>query len=114
MFELAVMLLYLHFVNKHYYVYILTNPEKTVLYTGVTNDLVRRIQEHKENKGLQKTFAGRYFCYKLVYYESCTNVRQAIEREKEIKGWRRQKKEQLIKSVNPTWQFIDPYELLES
>ena len=93
--------------NYNFYVYITTNPDKSVLYVGVTNDLSRRLYEHKENKGGCKSFAGKYFCYNLVYYEHFSNIEFAIEREKEIKKWRREKKNQLIESINPTWSFLN-------
>jgi putative endonuclease len=86
--------------NYNFYVYITMNPAKTVLYVGVTNDLKRRIQEHFNNRGTPKTFAGRYFCYNLVWFEHYTYVNEAIAREKEIKGWRRQKKDALIDLTN--------------
>ncbi len=96
-----------------YYLYITTNPQKTVLYTGVTNDLERRLQEHLEhNMNDRKTFAGKYFCYYLVYYEWYQYIQAAIQREKEIKGWLRVKKEKLITSFNPDWRFLnDPAEI---
>jgi putative endonuclease len=72
--------------NYNFFVYITSNYEKTVLYVGVTNDLVRRLYEHKENKGDKKTFAGKYYCYNLVYYERFSHIEHAIEREKEIKN----------------------------
>ncbi|MBQ9148393.1 MAG: GIY-YIG nuclease family protein [Oscillospiraceae bacterium] len=85
-----------------YYVYILTNTHKTVLYTGVTNDLVRRVYEHKNHldKG---SFTARYNVEKLVYYEVTSDVEAAIEREKQIKGWSRKHKNKLIESKNPNW-----------
>ena len=89
-----------------YYVYITTNPSKTVLYTGVTNDLRRRIIEHYKDRGSKKHFAGRYYCYKLIYYEHFTDVNQAIVREKEIKNMSREKKEELIKTKNPNLNFL--------
>ena len=95
-------------VKQYFYTYICTNPKKTVLYTGVTNDLIRRMNEHYEdNQGKRKTFAGKYFCYNLIYFEEYTDIRVAIGREKEIKGWLRIKKEELINTVNPNWDFID-------
>ncbi len=94
-------------VNHNYYVYITTNPRKTVLYTGVTNDLQRRMWEHYNNKGIRKTFAGRYYCYKLIYYEHYYNINDAIAREKEIKSWSRAGKEALIKTINPRWNTIE-------
>ena len=93
---------------KHdYYVYITTNPQRTVLYIGMTNDLIRRMQEHMENKGKIDTFAGRYYCYNLVYWEHHRYVLGAISREKEIKGWRREKKTQLIDEFNLGWNFLN-------
>ncbi len=90
----------------NYYTYITTNPGKTTFYTGVTNDLSRRLQEHYENRGKNKTFAGRYFCYKLVYFEQCSDVRAAIFREKEIKAMSREEKVQLIRTMNPEMNFL--------
>jgi putative endonuclease len=77
-----------------------------VLYTGVTNNLCTRLQQHYENRDQQKTFAGRYHCYKLLYYERFTYIIHAIEREKEIKNLGRAKKEALINEVNPKWDFL--------
>jgi len=93
--------------NYNFYVYITTNPTKTVLYVGVTNDLSRRLYEHFENKGNNKTFAGRFYCYNLVYFEHFTHISYAIEREREIKKWRREKKDALIASLNPNWTFLN-------
>ena len=90
----------------HYYVYITTNPGKTVLYTGVTNDLKRRLNEHYRNRGKKNTFAGKYYCYKLLYYESYREVNHAIQREKEIKDLSREKKDALIAITNPNRHFI--------
>jgi len=89
------------------FVYIVTNPAKTVLYIGVTNDLPTRLQQHYENKGQQKTFAGRYFCYNLIYWERFDYIQHAIEREKELKKWNRKKKENLINELNPEWRFFN-------
>ena len=93
----------------YYYVYLLTNSNKNVLYTGMTNDLVRRVYEHKHHldKG---SFTDRYNVEYLVYYEWTSDVKSAIEREKQIKDWSRKKKEKLINSKNPNW--IDLYETL--
>jgi putative endonuclease len=93
--------------NHHYYIYIVTNPEKKVLYVGVTNNLAQRLIEHYANRGNPKTFAGRYFCYNLVYHEEFKYINDAIAREKEIKGWRREKKLALINTVNPSWIFLN-------
>jgi putative endonuclease len=94
-------------LKGNYFVYITTNPGKTVLYTGVTNDLEVRMRQHYENKGKKETFAGRYYCYKLIYYERYQNVNMAIEREKEIKDLSRAKKEELIAEDNPKWMTIE-------
>lgn len=90
----------------NYYVYITTNPGKTVLYTAVTNNLKRRIYEHYNNRGKKNNFAGKYHCYKLIYYEYFTDINQAIEREKEIKNMSRAKKEELISTKNLKWNFL--------
>ena len=93
--------------NYNFYVYIVTNPGKTVLYVGVTNDLNRRLLEHYENRGNPTTFAGKYHCYRLVHFERFTHIDHAISREKEIKKWRREKKLELIRSLNPDIGFIN-------
>ncbi|MDB5029819.1 GIY-YIG nuclease family protein [Mucilaginibacter sp.] len=93
--------------NYNFCVYITTNPIKTVLYVGVTNDLNRRIQEHTENKGNKNSFAGKYYCYNLIYYEHFSDINFAIQREKEIKKWSRKKKMSLIESFNPEWKFLN-------
>jgi len=84
-----------------YYVYILTNKSNKVLYTGVTNNLERRIYEHK-NK-LIPGFTEKYNVNKLVYFDHTTDINEAISREKQIKGWTRQKKIELIETINPEW-----------
>jgi putative endonuclease len=89
-----------------YYVYITTNPRKTVLYVGVTNNLSLRLEQHYENRGNTETFAGRYYCYKLLYWEHYKYVNDAIAREKELKTLTREKKMELIKSINPDLGFI--------
>ena len=88
-----------------YYVYILTNTHRNVIYTGVTNDLVRRVYEHKNHldKG---SFTARYNVDQLVYFEQTTDVNSAIEREKQIKGWNRSRKNKLVESKNPNWSDI--------
>jgi putative endonuclease len=93
--------------NHNYFVYVTTNPARTVLYVGVTNDLTNRLYQHYEEKGRERTFAGRYFCFNLIYHERFTYIQHAIEREKEIKKWRREKKEALINSFNPDWKFLN-------
>ena len=90
----------------NYLVYITTNPRKTVLYTGVTNDLVRRMKQHYDNRGQKKSFAGKFYCYKLLYFERYSNATMAIEREKEIKDLSREIKLALIKVSNPNFNFI--------
>jgi len=92
---------------ERFSVYIITNKWKSVLYTGVTNDLVRRLAEHYENIGKPETFAGRYRCCYLVYFETSPSIKAAIAREKEIKGWTRAKKEALIIEFNPGWKFLN-------
>ena len=89
----------------NYYVYILTNKWNTVLYTGVTNDLVRRVYEHKTHAD-SKSFTAKYKVTKLVYYEYTGDVRVALEREKQIKSWNRKAKENLINTMNPKWEDL--------
>jgi putative endonuclease len=91
---------------KNYYVYIITNKWNTVLYTGVTNDLQRRVLEHKSKTA--KGFTKKYNIDKLVYYEVTENIESAILREKQIKGGSRQDKVGLVNSFNPEW--CDMYE----
>ena len=88
---------------KQYYVYIITNRSKT-LYTGVTDDLIRRVYEHK-NK-LVEGFTKKYNITRLVYFEETNDVQSAIAREKQIKGWLRSKKIALIDSLNPKWNDL--------
>lgn len=93
----------MYFHRKTYYVYIITNRSKT-LYTGVTNNLERRMWEHKH--GIGSEFAGKYKIDRLVYFESFDNVLCAIDREKQIKGLLRIKKIALIVAANPTWRDL--------
>ncbi len=88
---------------RQYYVYILANRTKTI-YTGVTNNLQRRIFEHKHL--MTKGFAYKYKLTKLVYYEVGRDIKVAISREKQIKGWLRKKKIALIESINPEWKDL--------
>jgi putative endonuclease len=88
-------------MDKQFYVYIMTNKNNTVLYTGVTNDLRKRIYEHKEK--LVEVFTKRYIITKLVYFETCDDVQSAISREKQIKDGSRQKKIDLINGINNKW-----------
>ena len=97
---------------KKSYVYLLTNTNNTVIYVGVTADLIRRIYEHKT--GVFRGFSYRYNCNKLVYYEEYSNMDMAIEREKQIKAGNRRRKEYLITIANPEWvdlakEWIFPY-----
>ncbi|EAZ80822.1 GIY-YIG nuclease family protein [Algoriphagus machipongonensis] len=86
-------------------VYILTNTRNTVLYTGVTNDLFRRVSEHRD--GLNPhAFTSKYNLNRLVYYERFHSIEEAINREKQIKGKSRKKKEELINSINPKWKDL--------
>ncbi len=87
-----------------FYVYILTNWSNTVMYIGVTNDLKRRMYEHKHK--LVDGFTKKYNVDKLVYYEHTVDVYAAISREKEIKKWRREKKNKLVTSMNPEWKDL--------
>ena len=87
--------------EDRYCVYVMTNWNNRVMYVGVTNDLGRRLYEHK-NK-LVKRFTEKYNVNKLVYFEETGDVLSALAREKEIKKWRRQKKDALVRSVNPEW-----------
>jgi len=94
--------------THNYFVYILTNNDKSVLYTGVTNDLERRLFEHKEDSiGGKKSYAGKYNCVNLIYYEHFDNIEYAIKREKKIKGWSRHKKKELISNFNSEWRFLN-------
>ena len=90
-----------------YWIYIVSSPNKSTIYIGVTNNLSRRLQEHYLSRGSSHTFAGKYFCYNLVYYERFTDIRKAIAREKQLKGWSRKKKNWLIQSKNPQWLFYN-------
>ena len=88
-----------------YYVYIMVNENNHVIYVGITNDLVRRVYEHKNHldKG---SFTARYNVERLVCFEVTSDVTVAIEREKQIKGWNRKRKEKLVESKNPNWDDI--------
>ena len=90
-----------------YYVYILTNQNHTVLYTGVTKDLIRRVYEHK-NHADPNSFTAKYKVHKLVYFEETSHINAAIEREKQIKSWKRERKISLIMESNP--RYLDLYE----
>ena len=94
---------------SHYFVYIMAS-RSGVLYVGVTNDIARRVVEHKE--GIVPGFTAKYKVNRLVYFEDMTDIRAAIAREKQIKRWRREKKVRLIEGVNPDWNDLseDPTE----
>jgi putative endonuclease len=89
---------------KEYYVYIITNRKNGTLYTGMTNDIERRVYEHKHK--VNQGFASKYNCTKLVYFDSYQSVVETIAREKQIKGWLRSKKIALIESMNPDWNDL--------
>lgn len=89
---------------RYYYVYIMTNKPRGVLYTGLTNYLEARVHQHKEK--LVDGFTKRYNCSKLVYFEEFDDIGYAIDREKEIKGWLRAKKIVLIERENPEWRDL--------
>ncbi len=89
---------------KQYCVYIMTNINNNVLYTGVTNNLKRRVYQHKQGEGGK--FTGRYHVTKLVYYEVSNDIKAAILREKQLKGGSRQKKINLINGFNPEWRDL--------
>jgi len=91
-------------LDRQFYVYIMTNKTNTVLYTGFTSDLLKRVWEHREK--VVESFTKRYNVNKLVYYESTENVDSAILREKQIKAGSRKKKIELIDSVNPKWKDL--------
>ena len=92
----------------NYYVYILSNSLNTTLYIGVTNNIVRRVHEHKNE--FIDGFSKKYRTHKLVYYESTTDIESAIQREKQLKSWTRNKKQKLINAFNKDW--IDLYNTL--
>lgn len=94
---------------ENYYIYMMTNENNNVLYTGVTNDLIRRIYEHKNHVD-PKSFTCRYHVEKLVYYEIYSDVKSAIAREKQIKSWNRNRKNKCVEEQNPEWR--DLYEEL--
>ncbi len=93
-------------------VYITTCGTKTTLYTGSTNNIRARLTEHYLNSSGYKTFAGKYNCYWLLYYEEAGSMFEARQRESQIKKWRREKKIDLIESLNPEWKFLN-YDLFD-
>lgn len=88
-----------------YYVYFLTNAKRTVLYVGMTDDLKRRINEHKE--GIRFAFTRKYKCFVLVYFETYNTPEKALKREKQLKNWHREWKQNLILKRNPEWKEIN-------
>jgi putative endonuclease len=90
--------------HQHYYVYILTRARNSVFYVGVTNNLVRRVHEHK--MGLVEGFTQKYNIKQLVYYEQYEDIQLAIQREKSIKKWKRQYKINAIEGMNPDWKDL--------
>ena len=91
----------------NYYVYILANETNVTVYTGVTNNLLRRVYEHKNNID-PNSFSAKHKVHKLVYYEETTDAKSAIEREKQIKSWNRGHKNKLVSGFNPTWKDLYP------
>jgi putative endonuclease len=92
--------------QHNYFVYILTNYQKTVLYVGVTNNLEVRIAQHVEGNSIN-SFTHKYKCYYLIHYERFQYINDAIDREKEIKSWSRVKKNALIETENKDWKFLN-------
>ncbi len=88
-----------------YYVYILASNDNRVIYTGVTNNLIRRVYEHKNSLD-RKSFTSRYYVHKLVYFEYTSDIEAAIIREKQIKGWNRNRKNKLVESKNKDWKDL--------
>ena len=91
-------------MSKDYYVYVLTNDNNNVMYIRITNDLKRRVYEHKSNS--IEGFTKKYHVHKLVYYEITTDVNSAIAREKQLKKWKRAKKNALVETLNPKWKEL--------
>ena len=91
--------------DRNFYVYILSNSTNVTVYVGVTNDLPRRVYEHK-NSIDPKSFTARYHVHKLVYYEHTDSIEGAIAREKQIKTWNRARKNKLIEKSNPLWRDL--------
>ena len=93
-------------MNDTFYVYILTNWNDHVMYIGVTNNLERRLYEHRN--GINEGFSNKYNTHKLVYFETTSDVKAAITREKQLKKWSRAKKNELVSSKNPEWKDLAP------
>ena len=94
-------------VSMSYYVYILASVTNYTVYIGVTSDLIRRVYEHRNHLD-PDSFTSQYNVHKLVYFEQTSDVRAALEREKQLKGWRRSKKNALIEKMNPEWKDLYP------
>ena len=93
--------------QHNYFTYIITNYNRKVLYTGVTNNLDIRLMQHYFGIGGESSFTSKYKCYNLVWFERHQYIDHAIEREKEVKGWTRAKKISLIEQENPNWTFLN-------
>lgn len=93
--------------THNYFVYIITNKTKTVLYIGFTNNLKERLYYHKNPESGSKAFTAKYKCFNLIYWEHYQDAETAIAREKELKSWNRAKKESLINRQNSTWKFLN-------
>lgn len=91
--------------SKKYYIYIMTNKYRKVLYIGVTGYLEQRVWQHKTHQ-IRKSFTDKYNCEYCIYYEEFDYINDAIDREKELKNWSRKKKEDLINTVNPEWREL--------
>lgn len=92
----------------NHFVYIVTNKYRTTIYIGVTNNIQRRLSQHYfDNQNAKQSFAGKYGCFYLVYYKGFENPNDAILREKELKKWRREKKNKLISKFNPKWKSLN-------
>jgi putative endonuclease len=93
--------------SYNFWVYITTNPTQTVLYVGMTNNIVRRLVQHYQNRGKPETFAGKYYCYNLIWCEWHQYIYNTIAREKEIKTFTHQQKQALVLKDNPTKRFMN-------
>ncbi len=102
MFNIIEYFLYLKMIKA--YVYLLSNKHNTVLYTGVTSNLYKRILQHKDK--FYKGFTSKYNCDKLIYFEEYLSIKEAISREKQIKNYSRKKKNELVNSTNPRWEDL--------
>jgi len=91
-------------MNNTYYIYFLSNNTNSVLYIGVSNNLQRRLYEHKN--GFVEGFTKRYHTHRLIYFEQTNSIEVAIRREKQLKGWARKRKNQLVEQVNPKWSDL--------